>query len=456
MKVSKGTARNILLYSVANYLHTGINAVANIFVSNILGPFNNGIISYYNAITTNINNVVYGTFRSAVEREVPQIEEYEEKKHYAQQSFVVSFACAFLCSLLFVIFGSISVDPTMRFCSYMVAILSLVSCLSDFYRIWVKSLNRIPQVSIVMIITSLLIPVFAILFSYWFQLKGFWIGRILLQVVTLGCFLLASKELFKLVPIEKAFLKKIFISGGEIVLFGLFTTGITTMDRFFVKGSLGLEQLGYYAIGAMVFTMLMLVPTSITGAVYPKFVGMVQQDLKEQVKKYSIYIDIMCLAVSYVVYFAIPYIIKWIMPAYVPSIPITQVLLVAFVVYASTQLRYMDIIRKKEMRTLIIYAGLAFILGIIVFFILSKVSNSIIPFAWGTNACFIFLSIGVNLAWGHIYYGKNRSMVLILIALCPVCALLPLLVAKKIIWGLAISLVFSFILYLIRLKIIKI
>lgn len=456
MKVSKGTAKNILLYSVANYLHTGINAVANIFVSNILGPVNNGIISYYNAITTNINNVVYGTFRSAVEREVPQIEEYEEKKHFAQQSFVISFICALFCSLLFVIFGSFSVDPTMRFCSYMVAILSLVSCLSDFYRIWVKSLNRIPQVSIVMIITSLLIPVFAILFSYWFQLKGFWVGRILLQVVTLGCFLLASKELFKFVPIEKTFLKKIFISGGEIVLFGLFTTGITTMDRFFVKGSLGLEQLGYYAIGAMVFTMLMLVPTSITGAVYPKFVGMVHQDLKEQVKKYSIYIDIMCLAVSYVVYFTIPYIIKWVMPAYVPSIPIIQVLLVAFVVYASTQLRYMDIIRKKKMMTLIIYAGIAFLLGIIFFFLISKVSNSIIPFAWGTNACFIFLSVGVNLAWGHIYYGNKRSIVLILIALCPVCALLPLFFVKKIIWGLAISVVSSIFLYLIRLKIIKI
>lgn len=456
MKVSKGTARNILLYSVANYLHTGINAVANIFVSNILGPVNNGIISYYNAITTNINNVVYGTFRSAVEREIPQIEEYEEKKHFAQRSFVISFISALLCSSLFVIFGSFSINPTMRFCSYMVAVLSLVSCLSDFYRIWVKSLNRIPQVSIVMIITSLLIPVFAILFSYWFQLKGFWIGRILLQVVTLGCFVFASKELFKFVPIEKAFLKKIFISGGEIVLFGLFTTGITTMDRFFVKGSLGLEQLGYYAIGAMVFTMLMLVPTSITGAVYPKFVGMVYQDLKEQVKKYSIYIDIMCLVVSYIVYFSIPFIIKWVMPAYLPSIPIIQVLLVAFVVYASTQLRYMDIIRKKKMRTLIFYAGLAFLLGIIVFFLISKFSSSIIPFAWGTNACFIFLSIGVNLAWGHIYYDNNKFLLLIIIALCPVIALLPLFFVKQVVWGVTISIAIATVLYLCRLKLLKI
>ncbi len=456
MKVSRGTARNILLYSVANYLHTGINAVANIFVSNILGPVSNGIISYYNAITTNVNQVVFGTFRSAVEREVPQIEDYQEKRHFAQQSFVISFICALIVSVLFVVFGSFSSDPTMRFCSYMVAILSLVSCLSDFYRIWVKSLNRIPEVSIVMIVTSLLIPVFAILFSYWFQLKGFWIGRIILQVISLLCFLYASKELFKFVPIEKEFLKKIFVSGGEIVLFGLFTTGITTMDRFFVKGALGLEQLGYYAIGAMVFTMLMLVPTSITGAVYPKFVGMVNQDLKDQVKQYSIYIDIMCLIVSYIVYFTIPYLIKWVMPGYLPSIPIIQVLLVAFVVYASTQLRYMDIIRKKSMKTLIVYSGIAFILGIIIFLAISKLSDNIIPFAWGTNVCFVCLSVGVNLAWGKIYYGIRYRLALFLIALCPVIALSPLFFFHNIIMGLAISVALSVTLYLLRLSYFKI
>ena len=456
MRLSKKIARNILLYSIANYLHTGINAVANIFVSNILGPVSNGIISYYNAITTNVNQVVFGTFRSAVEREVPQIEEYQEKKHFAQQSFAISFICALIVCILFVVFGSISVDPTMRLCSYMVAILSLVTCLSDFYRIWVKSLNRIPEVSIVMIITSLLIPVFAILFSYWFQLKGFWAGRIILQVVTLVCFLIASKEFFSFVQIEKEFLKKIFVSGGEIVLFGLFTTGITTMDRFFVKGALGLEQLGYYAIGAMVFTMLMLVPTSITGAVYPKFVGMVNQDLKNQVKQYSIYIDIMCLIVSYIVYFTIPYLIKWVMPGYLPSIPIIQVLLVAFVVYASTQLRYMDIIRKKFMKTLIVYSGIAFFLGIIIFFVISKLSSNIIPFAWGTNTCFVLLSVGVNLAWGKIYYGKHHRGPLIFIALCPVIALLPIFLTHNIILGLFISLAIILAVYPLRLSVFKI
>ena len=128
--------------------------------------------------------------------------------------------------------------------------------------------------------------------------------------------------------------------------FSLFTTGITTIDRFFMKGAwfrttwiLCDRSNGIYYVDVGAYF--------ITGAVYPKFVGMVNQDLKDRVKQYSFYIEIMCLIVSYIVYFTIPYLIKWVMPEYLPSIPIIQVLIVAFVVYASTQLRYMDIIRKK-------------------------------------------------------------------------------------------------------------
>ena len=163
----------------------------------------------------------------------------------------------------------------------------------------------------------------------------------------------------------------------------------------------------------------------------------------------------MCLIVSYIVYFTIPYLIKWIMPGYLPSIPIIQVLLVAFVVYASTQLRYMDIIRKKNMKTLIIYSGTAFISSIIIFFIISNLSDSIIPFAWGTNACFVFLAIGVNFAWGRIYYGKRRRFALFLIALCPVLALSPIFLIDNAILGVAVSLALSSILYILRLSYLK-
>lgn len=457
MLVSKKTAKNIALYSIANYLHTAINAVSNIFVSNILGPTYNGVISYFNAINTNVDQVVFSTFRSSVERDVPQIEVLTDKYKYAQQAFVLNLIASVLFSIFFVIYGLFVTEPVMSMSAYMMAIFNLVRCYSDFYRIWNKALNKIPVVSYIMIITSLLIPVFAVLFSYWFSIEGFWIGRVILQVITFICFLLVSKEIFRLCKPDWHILKKVFISGGEIVIFALFVSGIQTMDKYFVKGALGLESLGYYAIGSMVFMMLMLIPSSVTGAVYPRFVGMVNENLSDKIKKYSIYIEVLCLVAAVIVYFAIPYLIKWFMPKYVNSIEIVRILLLAFVSYASVQLRYIDIIRKKKMKHLIIRSSVAFAFGIICFVIINSMDSDLNTYARVTALCFIFLSIGVNVAWGKTYdYSIWKRFYLVFMTFVPSICLLPLFIN-----GLpsSFAIIFSIILitisYLIRIKVIK-
>lgn len=457
MLVSKKTAKNIALYSIANYLHTAINAVSNIFVSNILGPTYNGVISYYNAINTNVDQVVFSTFRSSVERDVPQIEDVEQKFKYAQQAFVLNFISAVLFSLFFVIYGLQATDHVMSMSAYMMAVFNLVRCYSDFYRVWNKSLNKIPLVSIIMIITSLLIPVFAVLFSYLFSIKGFWIGRILLQAITLICFLFVSKEFFRLCKPDFSVLKQIFVSGGEIVIFALFVSGIQTMDKYFVKGALGLEALGYYAIGSMVFMMLMLVPSSVTGAVYPRFVGMVHENLKDKIKKYSIYIELLCVFVALIVYIIIPYLIEWFMPKYVNSIGVVRILLIAFVSYASVQLRYIDIIRKKNMKQLITRALVAFVIGLLCFIIVSRTDSDLSVYAWVTSLCFVLLGIGVNLAWGKTYdYHFGKRLYLILIASFPAVCMIPIFVTSlNFLTAMSITVAICVVYYSIRIKLIK-
>ena len=46
------------------------------------------------------------------------------------------------------------------------------------------------------------------------------------------------------------------------------------------------------------------------------------------------------------------------------------------------------------MRTLIVYSGIAFIFGIIIFLAISKLSDNIIPLL-GTNACFVFWQLAL-------------------------------------------------------------
>lgn len=456
MNIKKDTVKKVASYSVANYLYTAINAVSNIFVSNILGPVNNGVISYFNALNSNIDQVVYSTFRSSVERTVPQILDYDKKVEYTQQACVLNLYATLVFSLIFVIMGLFTDNPLIRTSAYFMSVLNITRSMADFYRIWIRSQNKISVVAVIMIITAICIPCFAILLSYLYGLNGFWIGRIVITCISFGCFLYASKGFFKIVPIRFDFLKHILISGGEIVLFALCISGVQTMDKYFIEISLGLEQLGFYAIGSMVFTMLMLVPSSIIGAIYPKFVSMVTSDLKSLVSKYSIVVELLSFIVAIIAFALIPWAVDTAMPKYVPSVPIIRILLVAFVSYASVQLRYIDIIRKKRMKILIRNAIIAFAISVLAFVIMTIISTSIKDFAWCTVICFILLSGSVNLSWSQVYELKYyKKFILVLLTLAPLLVMLPLYLNLGVKLTVLLTLFLSIAVYTTQYRIIK-
>ncbi len=451
--MNKETFKRVALYSIANYFYIAVNAVSNIFVSNILGPVNNGIISYFNAINTNIDQVFYSTFRSSVERTVPQLDEYKKKLEYAQQACTLNLYASIFFSLFFIIMGVMAENFLMRVSACMMALLNITRSFADYYRIWIRSQNKISTVAIIMMITALLIPIFAIAFSYFFDLQGFWIGRIIVTCLSLGCFVYASKGFLRIVPLKRKILKTIFIDGGEIVAFSLFVSGIQTMDKYFIKAAIGLEQLGYYAVGTMVLTMLLMVPSSAIGAIYPKFVGMVNKDLQANVCRYSIYVEMFSILVALIAFFTMPFLIEYAMPKYTPSIPIVRILLLAFVSYSSVQLRYIDIIRKKRMSVLIKLTAAAFVLSILMFFITTKLTNCIHHFAWCVSVCFICLSAAVNLSWSIINeFSFYKKIELLFFTIVPMIVMIPLYIGMNIYYSIVIlSLIFINI-YFVRYK----
>lgn len=408
--VNKGRVTNIFLYSIGNYLYVGINAISNIFISNILGPTGNGIISYFNAISVNINNVIYGTVRSSVERTVPALKGFDEKKTYAQEAFSLNFVFTLLVSLFFVVLGGVSNNSLIRESAFFVAILNPITSIADFYRIWTKSLNRINIVSWIMIVSAILIPIFAILFSYFFHLKGFWIGRILLQSVVLLLYIIISIYTFKITIPRNDTVKRILISGGEILLFTLIVTAINTVDKFFVKYSLGVTELGYYSLGTMLFSMLILLPSSIIGAIYPSFVAKVNENLKEQVIKYTSIMEFGSFVIAISLYYIVPFVVELFLPLYQDSIPIIRILLIAFITYSSVQFKYIDMVRKRRMKSLILFSLPALLCAIIAFFVISIVGSDIIVYSFVTSICYVILSIGVNISWCLTYSMNIVSM----------------------------------------------
>lgn len=427
MSTRKDFIKNIVSYSIANYLYTAINAVSNIFVSNILGPSANGIISYFNAINSNVDKVVYSTLRSSLERNVPQIATLDEKKRFANHVYTINLYCCIIVSTCFLFYGWYIEEPITKSSAYFMAAFNFIHGFSEFYRTWNRALNKIRMISIIMILVALLIPLFAIYFSKKWGLTGFWSGRVSLQIVALVVFLFFTKEIVHISKLDFSITKKLVASGAEIVVFSFFTSGLQTMDKYFVKGMIGLEDLGYYSVGSMAFTMLMLIPHSVTGAIYPKFLSIVNTNLTDKIRKYSFYIQTICLIIAIAIFYLIPYLISRAMPKYIESIPVIRIFLIAFVSYSSVQLQYIDIIRKKRMKVLIKRTLFVFIVAVCVFILLSFFQPSIETYAWCNVLGFLFLSLSITRSW-HIVnnYSLAKPIVDYANVFVPIIVLLPL------------------------------
>lgn len=429
----KKTFKDIAYYSFATYLYTAFNSVSNLFISKILGPTSLGVINYFNAIDSNVNNVLYGTVRSAVEREVPQIKDPEEKAVYIEKSLTLNFILLLLVSFVYLTIAIFSEDNLIRYSASTVAVLNLIKGGTDFYKSWHKSLDHIRSVSLVMIFSALLIPVFVILFSHVWGLEGFWYGRIVVQGLTFIVYFYLLHFVFTLKKISLEFIVYVLKSGGIPVLFSLIVSLFQTMDKFVIKEVLGLEVLGFYSLGAMVFSMLMLIPTSVTGAIFPKFMGMAGMSLKENIVKYSLVVEYLCFICCIIAIGLIPVLIEQFLNQYLPSIPIIKVLLIAFLTYSSVQLKYIDIIRNKKMRILIISSAICLFVTLSCFaYLFFNGTDNIISIAWISVLGFTLLSFTLNLSWGMVYnFPKLKMLWLLFSTFIPLLVISPFYISSE-------------------------
>lgn len=390
--------KEIGMYMIANYAYIGINAISNLFVSQMLGPSILGAISYFNAIDSNLNSFVLGIIRSSMEREIPQIFDDVEKKEFGEKAFTLNLILISIFSLLYLTIGVFSSSTVMYQCAMWVCVLSFIKGLYDCCRIWHKSNFNILEVSYIMLITAFAIPPIVLILSFYYSYNGFWFGRILLVLVSLAV-IYKWMPSFKLKKINQSFIRHIIVSGGPIILLGFIQTVYQTFDKYIINYRLGLEELGYYSIGAMAFSMMLLLPQSFVGAIFPRFVARKDEDLKSLVFKYSTIIQLTTVALSIIGLNFLPGIIRWCLPQYEPSIPVLKMFFIGFVAYSSCQMKYVDLIRTKRIKELLSYSTIPFIISIILFCIYAVKTYNIIDMAFLTSINFFMLSTAINIAW---------------------------------------------------------
>lgn len=390
--------KEIGMYMIANYVYVGINAISNLFVSKILGPTTLGAISFFNAVDSNFNTFILGIIRSAIEREIPQLDDQDKKREYGEKAFLLTLFGISIFSIVYIIIVFFCEQPIMKQCALWMCVLSFVKGLYDCCRVWHKANFNILQVSYLMLLSAFAIPPIVLVLAYFFDFHGFWFGRIILVIVSL-CIIIKWMPKFHLRKFDKPFIKGILYSGGPIIFFGLIQTVYQTIDKFILNSKVGLEQLGYYSIGAMAFSMMLLLPQSFVGAIFPRFVTNKEGNLITTVFDYSVFLQLGSLIVSIGGFYLVPILIESFLPNFEQSIPVINSFFFGFVSYASCQMKYVDLIRVRKIKLLLVYSIIPFIISLGLFFIFIYNNFGIKEMALLTSFNFFMLSTSLNVAW---------------------------------------------------------
>lgn len=410
--------KDSILYTSGNYFFRISLLISNLISSRILGPSLTGIITYINAIDQNIN-IAYSTLRSSIEREVPKLntnDNTEEYEKFVSTSFMVSYIMFILGSIIYYGIYITSDNEYIRKTCIFFILINIIKALSDLLRIYHKSIGNFKAITIMLIIVSILQPILVVTIVNKFFYDGFLWTRIILYGLSVILLVIPLKKYPKLIfHIEWFYLKRMLLHGLPIVAFGLITTLLITLDKIYIKNALGDSMLGYYSIGALIFQVVLVLPESMYGSYFPKYITYIG-DQEEKIDKLSNLIRLIIIPVIFTSWIFTPLFVNIFLPKFALGIISAKILILSVYFAASYQMYYYELIRLNKYKKLLIGLTLLMIFFFILYTIAGKLFTSIEQYAFTNVIVFIlfaFLVIFITLR----EMGKKNKDILIKLAL---------------------------------------
>lgn len=153
---------------------------------------------------------------------------------------------------------------------------------------------------------------------------------------------------FKINGIKKIQLKPLFLSGFFIMMGNLSNMFFYSIDRWYVKFLLPIENFSYYSFAVSMMGIILMMINSISMTFYPYFSRGYEV---EQIKKIKIYLIIIG-AISSTGYFILSLIVTNFIGNYVPSLQVISILFVGFPAIGVINALYVNLfkVNKQERR----------------------------------------------------------------------------------------------------------
>ena len=395
---SQGIGREFILFSISTLSFQASRFIVALIVARWVGPEQYGI---WNALQPLLaySVIVFCGIPNGLNREIPFLAgkgETVEAQKLINFSllFVIGVSCLFGIIIILASFLS-GIPNDFKSPLRVVGFLFIAMNLYVLFQFLLKSHIQFQAMSAQQLIFTFLYPAMTLTCAFWGGISGFILGQ------ALSAFIMVL-IIYRIAPfpirIEFSWnhFKKLSKIGMPLMGAGVLYGILTTVDRWIILATLGIDDLGQYTIAILVFGILSIVPVTISQQIYPRMafrfgetgdlISLLPMIAKQSFSAFGVTLPIIIIA-----YLLVPHFVINFMPQYSQGVWPSRILLIGllFLPLAGGVANFLNTI-DKQLYYLIIQAA-AVIINIAIGILFVRCGWGLIGVAWaGTITYFLY------------------------------------------------------------------
>lgn len=330
MTLIRKRIRSFGVYTLVSYLGQGFNVVVQILIRRVLDPGQMGTYSFVKLLYSYLD-MEHGGMRFAIDRELP-LSSAGRRKEIESAAFTLFLISATLTAIVtfFVILILYFDSPEIWFSFLLLDFAALWTSYSNFR----KAVFRAKEITSAMIFYSSIQPTLygacalacLLLFGYWGLIFSYLLSSVLV------CAIFCARYRLELVVAKPELntVKTLLKVGLPMLANAALSLLSNTIDRWVVLALFGIEQLGVYSTAGMFMSFAMILPNTISEIFFPKILKHTQKGHTEFLayfKRITAVLVGINLLFSVIASFAIPSVIRVLLPMYLDAIDSSVVLI---------------------------------------------------------------------------------------------------------------------------------
>jgi len=388
-------------YITSSVIAQGVSFLPAVFLPALLGPAQFGVWNFMNVIIGYGANAHFGILHgfNKVVPELRAVGKINELNDLIDSVFWVNLFLGILVGFFLLVY-SILFQSSYALPSKVAAVVVVLQMIFQFYFSLLRAESRFKLVSTGVAGLSIASSIFVLLLANFFndKLFGALCGLVVAYIIIVAYWFNKGEYNIK-ARIKLSLVKYIFGIGFHLIILGILSMVLLSVDRWIIAWKLQDTALGYYALGIMATNMLGMIPISIANVLYPRMLERfaTTQDRTAVGNLYLIPVraiaSLMIFFISATIVY-LPVLINLLLPKYSPAIPLINILVPGAFFLSIAPITGNFVIAVNQHKALICTGVVSIIAGIIVDIVLLQIGYGISGVAYGTIMCYSIYGLG--------------------------------------------------------------